>query len=214
MIIDAIRSRDWAAALAAYGAGQGDEVESDYALTHLRERYGDQVYKRADIMWRSIWFKSVDEWDDSLLDGVPDEVLHRFACACAIRALVAEEEAGKTVDPRSWDAIGAELAWLHGLASDEELAAASAAARAAAESASRTAAWVAVRSAPWEDHEPATTRAAWVASMAASLAAVRSADAPGGSADWDAAKDAERHWQIQTLADLCRRWALKVRSNK
>jgi hypothetical protein len=202
MIIEAIRAKDWAAALAAYGAGQGDEVESDYAFAHLWERYGYEVDARASIMRLSIWIKSVQEWNDSLLDGVPDEVLHRFACACAIRALVAEEAAGKTVDPRSWMAVATKLAWLHGLASDEELETAKKAAWAAAAVSIVDAAWAA-----------AETRAAgWAAEEAAFSNATRAArEAASWVAGWTAE---DRRWQIQTLADLCRRWALRVRSNK
>jgi hypothetical protein len=88
-------------------------------------------------------------------------VLHEFACWCASRTLDAEEAAGRTVDPRSHKAIAVKLAWLDGKATDDELAAAGAAAWAA-----RDAAWT----------------AAWTARDAAGAAAWAARDAAGAAA--------------------------------
>ena len=57
-----------------------------------------------------------------------DEILHEFACRCAEYALSFVE----SPDPRSVAAIEAKRAWLRGEISDDELAAASDAARATA----------------------------------------------------------------------------------
>ena len=63
--------------------------------------------------------------------------LNEWACCNAeVALLIAEVE-----DPRSWSAIEAKRAWMRGEISDEELAAASAAAWDAAMAAARAAAW-------------------------------------------------------------------------
>ena len=89
--------------------------------------------------------------------------LHEFAVMCAVNAL---ERTGET-DERCWQAVDIKLAWLEGMANDEDLAAAWAAARAAA--------WAAARAAAWD--------AAWDAAMAAAWAAARAA---AMDAAWDA----------------------------
>ena len=62
-------------------------------------------------------------------------VLHHAACDFAERALHREEQAGRTVDPRSWAAIETTRRWLAGTATDDE--------REIARSAARDAAWAA-----------------------------------------------------------------------
>ena len=71
-----------------------------------------------------------------------ERLFHEFACWCAERVLKAERKAGREPDPRSWAAIWVKRQWLQGKATDEELAAARAAAGDAA-----GAAWDAARDA-------------------------------------------------------------------
>lgn len=114
-------------------------------------------------------------------------ILHEFACRCAERALSRIENP----DPRSLRAIEVKRAWLRGKATDEELAAALAAAQDAAWgfawngvwNASHAAAWEAARAAALDSAEAA----AWAAARYAALAA---------------AKDAENQWQIDELQKM------------
>ena len=68
------------------------------------------------------------------------DTLHEFACWCAAQALSRERDAGREPDARSWAAIEAKRRWLAHEISDDELAAARAAASDAAWAA-RDAAW-------------------------------------------------------------------------
>ena len=68
-----------------------------------------------------------------------DKILHEFACCCAVMAM----ERSNVTDERSWQAVDIKLAWLHGMASDEDLAAAGEAAGAASGDASGDAAMAA-----------------------------------------------------------------------
>ena len=76
--------------------------------------------------------------------------LHEFAVWCAREALLRERQAGREPDPRCWAALEVKERWLNGLATTEELAAASAAARAASWAASSAAAWDAASAAAWD----------------------------------------------------------------
>ena len=76
---------------------------------------------------------------------IPAETLHEFACRVAEKALLAEREAGKEPDERSWAAIDAKRKWLKGEATDEELASAEVVAWAAWE-----VAWEAAEAASWK----------------------------------------------------------------
>ena len=99
--------------------------------------------------------------------------LHEFACRVAEQAIDGEREAGREPDPRSLAAIEMKLRWIRGEATDEELAAAWAAAgdaawdaagdaaRAAAWDAAGDAAWAAARAAAGDDAEYAVRAAAW-----------------------------------------------------
>ena len=103
------------------------------------------------------------------------KLLHLFACWAAENAL----KDAKVTDERCWKAIKIKRQWLGKKATDEELAAARAAARDAARAAARDAAraaWAAARDAAW---------AASAARAAASDAARAAWDAA-----WDAASDA------------------------
>jgi hypothetical protein len=101
--------------------------------------------------------------------------LHEFAlwCAESVRYLM--------VDSRSTTALTVKRSWLDGQATDDELAAARAAAWAAARAAAEAAAWAAARD--------AGEAAAWDAAEAAAWAAARAA---AEAAAWDAAGDAAR----------------------
>ena len=108
---------------------------------------------------------------------LPDELLHEFACRCVEYALSFVENP----DPRSVAAIEAKRAWVRGEISDDELAAARAAARAA-----EAAAWAAAR---------AARAAAWAAARAAAR------DAWDASAAAWAAEDARDH-EVEMLVEL------------
>jgi len=117
--------------------------------------------------------------------------LHEFAlwCAESVRYLM--------VDSRSTTALTVKRSWLDGQATDDELAAAGAAARAAAWAAAGAAAWAAARA--------AAEAAAWDAA-AAEAAAWAAARAAAEAAAWDAARAAARAaaWAAQN-AELERR---------
>ena len=103
-------------------------------------------------------------------------------------------------DARSVAALDVAARHAHGTASDQELAAASAAA------------WDASRVAAWDAARDAAGDAAWVAASAAASAAAGAAawDAAGaaawdaaGDAAWDAARDASRAAQTARLREVC-----------
>lgn len=108
------------------------------------------------------------------------QVLHEFACWCAEEALLRERAAGREPDPRSWAAIETKRRWLHGEATEAELAAASEAAWAAA--------WAAVNAAARVAAEAAALAADRAAVNAAALVADR---AIVWFAAWDAARAAQ-----------------------
>ena len=110
--------------------------------------------------------------------GLPEHILHHFACDCAERALLRERAAGREPDPRSWEAVRIKRRWVEGRATDQELGAARDAAGAAR-------AWAA--EAAWD--------AAWDAAGAWAWGAVR---AEAGAA----AGEAEESWQRAHLASL------------
>ena len=86
-------------------------------------------------------------------------------------------------DPRSTACLDVVRRHIDGAATDNELAAAGAAARAAAGAAARAAAWDAARDAAWDAARAAAGDAAGAAARAAAWAAAR-------DAAWDAARDA------------------------
>ena len=95
--------------------------------------------------------------------------LNEWACCNAeVALLIAEVE-----DPRSWNVIEAKRAWLRGEISDEELAAAWAAAWDAARDVAWAAAWDAARDVAWDAARAAAQDVAW-------------------DAAWDAARDAQQ----------------------
>ncbi len=130
------------------------------------------------------------------------KVLHLAACDFAERALIREEEAGRPVDPRSWDAIQVTRAWIRGDTTEGAWTAVRAAARAAA----RDAAWdarAAARAAAWD-----ARAAAWAAAEAAAWAAARAAAWTAAEAAAEAAnrgaaaRDAEPAWQEMHLREM------------
>ena len=74
-------------------------------------------------------------------------ILHEFAVTVATEALHRAEARGESVDPRLWRALDVKQRWLRGLATNEELDAAGAAARDAAGAAAGAAAGDATRDA-------------------------------------------------------------------
>lgn len=123
--------------------------------------------------------KSVAQERTVLAMADATDVLHEFACRCAEQALALVEE----TDPRSVEAIATKRRWLQGEATDEELAAARAAAWAAwaAWDAARGVAWGAARAAAW-----AAARDAVQAARAAAWAARAAAQATAQAAAWAA----------------------------
>ena len=134
---------------------------------------------------------------------IEEEKLHEFACRCAEEAL----KLVKDPDPRSVAAIEAKRKWLKGEISDEELAAAwaaawdaaCAAASASASAAVSASAWAAVSASAWA----AVSASAWAAaSDAAWAAASDAASAAASDAASDAASASTRKKQIDILREL------------
>ena len=124
------------------------------------------------------------------LDTWNERTQRLFAVDCATRALNAEKKAGRTPDPRSYEALKVARKFAKGEASYAELSAAESAAR-AAESAAESAAWSAAESAAesaaWSAAESAAWSAAWSAAESAAWSAAR------------AAESAEQKWQQKRL---------------
>ena len=123
---------------------------------------------------------------------LPVKTLHLLACSFAERALRRERKDGREPDKRSWDAICVKRRWVAGKATDEELAAAGAAAWAAARAAAGAAARDADSAAAWAAAWAAAGAAAWDAAGAAARAAA-------WGAAWGAAWDAENRWQYHKI---------------
>lgn len=62
-----------------------------------------------------------EEWDDSLLLGLPESLLRWFSCDCAERAMRREEAMGRTPDPRLVDAVNVSRRFSVGRSSYEDL---------------------------------------------------------------------------------------------
>lgn len=112
---------------------------------------------------------------------IDDPILHEFSCRCAERAL----SRVKNPDPRSLQAIEAKRAWLRGEITNQEMAAA------------RAAAWCATKDAKWDaaqDAVYAAWNAAWCAARdaawCAALAAARCAAYVARNVTWSAAQEA------------------------
>jgi len=189
----------------------------EYTLARVRELWGDYTHLTAlDILVLDIPAK--DRLWAVLREGVvPDHLLHEFACRCAEHALSRID----SPDQRSIDAISTKRKWLKGEATDEELSEAWAAAEAVAR-AERAARWVVPRNAArtvadaaaWaavgavaRDTAWAADAAAWAAVGAVPRNAARTvADAAAWAAKpaeaAEAARDAERKWQVKILHSL------------
>ena len=116
---------------------------------------------------------------------IPAPILHEFACRCAEDVLSRIDNP----DPRSINAIAIKRRWIAGEATDEELAAAQAAAWTAAQAAARAAAQAAARTAAW---------ATWTAARAAVRVARTAAQ--------DAAEAAARNAQVDMLTQMLREY--------
>jgi hypothetical protein len=169
---------------------EGDLVMCDHGL-HASESIVDALsYASGSLICRvKLGGEFVDGGDKVvaqertvvwMLDGT--RVLHEFALWCAEEALKLVDEP----DPRCVQALEVKRRWLEGKATDEELAAATAAARAAATAADRAAATAAA----WSPDRAA----AWAAATAAATAADRAAD----TAYWDAAT---AYWNTSTAKE-------------
>jgi hypothetical protein len=141
----------------------------------------EQIWQRDDLKaeWR-IWIAT--------RPGVlPDSTLRKFTCSCV------REVWHLLVDERSRKAVEVAEKYADGLATDQDLAAAKAAAWDAARAAARAAAWsAALAAADGAANAPAraAARAAvWTAARAAAMAA---ADVAARAAAWDAARAAAR----------------------
>lgn len=146
------------------------------ALKYARGAYARRVRLEGVI---------VGEWDKRtatrrviLAEGDVERTLHLFACDEAERAL----RLAKVEDPRSWEAIRVKRRWVHGEATDEELAAARIAARAAA------------RAVVWDARD-----VAWSAARAAARDAARDV---AWSTPWAARDDANQRLEAALMAAL------------
>jgi hypothetical protein len=130
----------------------------DYTREMVAELVGDGITAaqcaRLDIPIEDRLWAIIYVWLD-------DRQRRLFATDCAERALLRERAAGREPDERSWTVVRVARAYARGGATDEELAAAKAAARAAAWAA-RAAAWAA-RDAAWSAVWSAALSAAWSA---------------------------------------------------
>ena len=144
---------------------------------------GDKtVVRRARLLSR------VETWDE--------KSARLFACDCAHRALLRERRAGREPDARSWDAVRIARALARGKATEQDRAAAWAAAEAAAWAAAWAATWAATGAAAGAATWAAAPAATWAAAPAATWAA---AEAAAWAAAEAAAWAAERAWQIKRL---------------
>ncbi len=134
----------WKKLTAALGEGWG--ADDPLPIARIVETNGLQ-----DALWA--------------LRAVPscERLARLFACACAERVLLRERAAGREPDARSWAAVDVARRHADGQSTDEELAAAWAAAR--------DAAWAAARAAAWDAAGAAARDAAWDAARAAARAA-------------------------------------------
>ena len=134
---------------------------------------------------------------ETLIDRLTDRQRHEFALACARRVQHLMR------DPRSVAALDTRERWLRGEATDEEMAAARAAAWAAAWAAADAAAWDAADAAAWDAASASAAARAVDAADAAARAVARAVDAAARAvardAAWSAAWDSERAWQRAEL---------------
>ena len=135
-------------------------------------------------------------------NGRGDKLVRLFACDCAERALPIFEKTSPN-DTRPRDCIAVARRFANGEATDQERAAAGAAAGAAARDAAGAAARDAARDAAWAAAGAAAWDAAWAAAWAAAWdAAWAAAGAAAWAAAGDAARDAEIQWQTTRLREL------------
>jgi len=137
--------------------------------------------------------KRVSRERTALVGADVTDALHRLSWTVAYCALLAEREAGREPDPRSWDAVRVKRRWCAGEAEDAELRAAESAAWPVVTPVTLWAVWAAARSAARSAVGSAAGLAAWavVGSVAwsAAWAVVGSASSAEGSAAWDRIDD-------------------------
>ena len=135
---------------------------------------------------------------------LPDEILHEFACRCAEYALSFVENP----DPRSVAAIEAKRKWVRGEISDDELAAA----RAAAWDAAWYSAWVVldageknardITRTAWDAAEPAAWAAAEDTAWTAAWYTVSVTRTTSDDCGWRAAWENARNHELEMLVEL------------
>jgi hypothetical protein len=201
------------------GSGTGPYTEK-----YVRSLFGRRKYMTA---LRALDLDIPDEdklWFVLRPEVIDDVTLRLLSCDFAERALKRERRAGQEPDERSWNAIRVSRRYARGKATDEELAAARAAARAAAWDAACAAAWDAAWAAAWDAARAAAwdaaCTAAWDAACTAACAAARAAawdaaraaawdaacaaawdaaDATVYATTWDVDKATERKWQVKRV---------------
>jgi hypothetical protein len=131
--------------------------------------------------------------------------LHRFAARIGYCALLAERQAGREPDQRSWEAIRVKMLWCDGLANDDQLDAAQAAAEAEARETAEVAAEAAARAAAWLPAERGAWVTAWAATRAAGRVAEEAARVARVAAE-EAARVAANEMLIEMLPDELTRW--------
>lgn len=92
------------------------DVERDYVMGHLRAYYGDFLEWKISIARLSdeILTMKIGDISKYKIKSIPDEVLHRFACSCAIHRLQFLESKGAPYAENLWKAIQHKLIWIRG----------------------------------------------------------------------------------------------------
>lgn len=155
-------------AMQALHYASGDVICRVRLSGDIREGYDKLAASRREVLWLA----------------EAGATLHRFAVWCAEAALD-RIETRVTADPRLREALAVKLRWVEGLASEDELAAAWAAARDVDRDAAKAPAWTEAIDAPWEAARSAAWLSAWDITWIDTWAAVK-------EAAWDAAKG--RSW--------------------
>lgn len=131
---------------------------------------------------------------------LPAPLVHEAACRYAEHALELERAAGREPDPRSWAAIAVKRRWPRGEISGVDLCDARLAAWDAVDAVSAAGyVWVSTWTA---DAEGAAEAAANAAAIAAAITAVGTVANAADAAVWDAARTAERQWQLSILREM------------
>lgn len=146
-----------------------------------------------------------NEWIEELcMHYLPDELLHTFACDCALHALQREKQQGREPYLVVWEVLKEKRRWLRNEVRYVQIDAAFERAHSAVgytplhtpKNSSFEATIDAVLEAANEEPVQAALGAAWAAARAA---AKSTRDVTGGN---------ERAWQVERLATLCEAWGM------